>query len=82
MVVANQLIEYFPYAIDCLRLQDRVLWRLLFLEDVATKDTDGGGDEDAAVEVLRGTESVHDTVNININGEIWVLLSQSRKDAR
>ena len=75
IIVSYQLIEYFTHSIDSLWLQNHVCWGVLFGEMITTKDSYRGGDEDFTVCRLCGPHGINHTNHIDINCEVWVLLT-------
>lgn len=68
VVLTKELVENLGAAVDGLWLEDAVVWGVVLLVVVTTKDSDGRGDEELAAVVFGDVHGVFGSNDVNVKG--------------
>lgn len=80
IVLSKQLGENLAHSVDGLWLQDGVVWSKILVEIVAAEGSDSRWNEKLSSEISSDIESVLGSSDVDIIGQLWVLLPEARQD--
>ena len=80
VILSKELIENFAYAIDCLGLEDHIIWRVIFWEILSAKSSYGGRDKELTIVISGDVHGIGCSCDIYVVSHLWMFFSQGRQN--